>query len=81
MPTMHMHVGSVNVLEGSLQYDDFRDLIASRVHLVPSFRQRLVTVPFGLGRPVWVDDPELISTFICSTSRCLHLAAGLNCAI
>ncbi|MCO5189229.1 MAG: wax ester/triacylglycerol synthase family O-acyltransferase [Anaerolineae bacterium] len=58
MPTMHMHVGSVNVLEGSLQYDDFRDLIASRVHLVPSFRQRLVTVPFGLGRPVWVDDPE-----------------------
>lgn len=57
-PNMHMHVGSVNVVEGSLQFDAFRDLIASRVHLIPSFRQRLVTVPFGLGRPVWVDDPE-----------------------
>ena len=51
MPTMHMHVGSVNVLEGSLQYDDFRDLIASRVHLVPSFRQRLVTGSVWTGPP------------------------------
>jgi WS/DGAT/MGAT family acyltransferase len=24
---------------------------------MPSFRRRLVTVPFGLGHPVWIDDP------------------------
>ena len=32
--------------------------IASRLHLVPRYRQRLAFVPFGQGRPVWVDDPH-----------------------
>ena len=38
---------------------EFRDHIASRLHLVPRFRQKLRFVPFGQGRPVWVDDPHL----------------------
>ena len=29
-----------------------------RLHLVPRFRQKLAFVPFGQGRPVWVDDPH-----------------------
>lgn len=32
--------------------------LASRLARVPRFRQRLVDVPFGLGRPVWADDPS-----------------------
>ena len=32
--------------------------IASRLHLVPRYRQRLAFVPFDQGRPVWVDDPH-----------------------
>src|SRR4051794_5861226 len=28
------------------------------LHLVPRYRQRLAEVPFGQGRPVWVDDPH-----------------------
>ena len=53
-----MHIGGVSVIEGSLEFDTFRELILSRIHLVPSFRQRLVTVPFSLDRPYAVDDPH-----------------------
>ena len=56
----HMHVGSTTLFEGPAPaYEEFRDHIASRLHLVPRFRQKLRFVPFGQGRPVWVDDPNL----------------------
>jgi diacylglycerol O-acyltransferase len=56
----HMHVAEVIVLEGEPpEHGEFRDHIASRLHLVPRFRQKLRLVPFGQGRPVWVDDPHL----------------------
>ena len=54
-----MHVASTTLFEGSVpDYDDFRDHIQSRLHLVPRFRQKLRFVPFGQGRPKWVDDPQ-----------------------
>ena len=31
--------------------------VATRVSLVPRFRQRVEEIPFELGRPMWVDDP------------------------
>ena len=52
-----MHVGSVLVYEGSMNYESFRETMASRVHLVPRLRQRLAMVPFGIGKPYWVEDP------------------------
>jgi len=56
----HMHVASVSVFEGPApSHAEFRDHIASRLHLVPRFRQKLRFVPFDQGRPVWVDDPHL----------------------
>ena len=39
-------------------YDELRELIESRLHRVPRFRQRLADVPLQQGRPVWVDDPH-----------------------
>jgi diacylglycerol O-acyltransferase / wax synthase len=33
-------------------------VIGERLAFVPRLRQRAVTVPFGLQRPVWVDDPH-----------------------
>ena len=33
-------------------------LIAGKLHLIPRYRQRLRSVPFELGRPIWVDDPH-----------------------
>jgi diacylglycerol O-acyltransferase len=56
----HMHVASTIIFEGSPpSHEEFRNHIESRLHLVPRFRQKLRTVPFGQGRPVWVDDPHL----------------------
>ncbi len=55
-----MHVASTIIFEGPAPtHEEFRDHIASRLHLVPRFRQKLRFVPFGQGRPVWVDDPHL----------------------
>ncbi len=56
----HMHVASTTLFEGPAPaYLAFRDHIESRLHLVPRFRQKLRFVPFGQGRPIWVDDPHL----------------------
>jgi diacylglycerol O-acyltransferase / wax synthase len=56
----HMHVASTTLFKGPTpEYEEFRDQIASRLHLVPRFRQKLRFVPLGQGRPVWVDDPHL----------------------
>jgi len=56
----HMHVASVSVFEGEAPtHQEFRDHIASRLHLVPRFRQKLRFVPLSQSRPVWIDDPHL----------------------
>lgn len=58
------HVGSLLLLDpstapgGALSLNDLRAAIEPRLHLAAPFRQRLVTVPLGLGRPYWVDDPD-----------------------
>jgi diacylglycerol O-acyltransferase len=55
----HMHVAGCMVFEGvAPTYDELVEQIVSRLHLVPRYRQRLAFVPFGQGRPVWVDDPH-----------------------
>ena len=56
----HMHVAGVMIFEGSPPpYDDLLEAIERRLGLVPRYRQRLAFVPFGQGRPKWVDDPHL----------------------
>ena len=55
----HMHVAGVSIFEGDPpSYDELLAHIGSRLSLVPRFRQKLRFVPFGQGRPVWVDDPH-----------------------
>lgn len=55
----HMHIGSVAIFEGPPpRYQDLLEHVASRLVLVPRFRQRLVFPPAGLGRPLWADDPS-----------------------
>jgi diacylglycerol O-acyltransferase len=54
-----MHIGSVAIFEGPPpSYGDVVRGIASKLHLVPRYRQKVRMVPFQLGRPVWVDDPH-----------------------
>lgn len=55
----HMHIAGACVFADPPPSDDeLRGLIASKLHLIPRYRQRIRTVPFELGRPVWVDDPD-----------------------
>ena len=57
--TTHMHVGGIAIFEGEPpDYDDVLQMVGDRLQYVPRFRQKLATVPLGLGRPVWVDDPH-----------------------
>lgn len=53
------HVGSLVVVDPPEGWNlaTVRDLVASRLHLAPVLRQRLVTAPLGTSRPWWVDDP------------------------
>ncbi|KRF25445.1 MULTISPECIES: wax ester/triacylglycerol synthase family O-acyltransferase [unclassified Phycicoccus] len=54
-----MHVGGVSVLEGPAPaYGDLVRLLAAKMDQVPRYRQVIRTVPFQLGRPIWVDDPH-----------------------
>jgi diacylglycerol O-acyltransferase / wax synthase len=55
----HMVMGSVAIFEGPPPaYDDVVNMFRAKLPLVPRYRQVVRTVPFGLGRPVWVDDPH-----------------------
>ena len=59
----HMHVGAVTLFEagpltrpdGGIDVDRIRDYVASRLHLIPRYRQCLTAVPLGT-RLVWIDD-------------------------
>jgi diacylglycerol O-acyltransferase len=54
-----LHAASVTVFDGpALTWDELREHVESRLHLVPRFRQRFAEVPLDQGRPVWVDDPH-----------------------
>ena len=55
----HMHIGGIGIFEGpSLPEGVLFDHIASRLQLVPRFRQKLAFPPLNTGRPLWVDDPR-----------------------
>jgi len=55
----HMHVASCMVFDGPPPtHEELVAHVEARLHLVPRYRQRLAFVPFGQGRPVWVDDPH-----------------------
>ena len=53
-----MHGATISSLEGEATFDAIYNHIATRIHLIPRYRQRLMFVPFNLAHPVWVDDPD-----------------------
>lgn len=62
-PTNHMHVAATAVFDpttvpGGYTFEKVRDLVESRLHLLPPFRWRLVEIPFQLHHPLWVEDPD-----------------------
>ena len=62
-PTLHMQVAMTMVFDpstvpGGYSFERMKETIAARIPRAPVFRRRLVEVPFRLGHPVWVDDPD-----------------------
>jgi diacylglycerol O-acyltransferase len=54
-----LHIASLGIFAGPVPgHQEACAAIARKLPLVPRLRQRLVSVPFALGRPVWVDDPD-----------------------
>jgi diacylglycerol O-acyltransferase len=52
-------IASIAVFEGPAPtYDEFYSAIKGRLALVPIYRRKLREVPFRLGPPVWVEDPN-----------------------
>jgi WS/DGAT/MGAT family acyltransferase len=63
-PHAPMHVAGLYIFEGKAERRGrpglngiFHDL-EGRLPLIPRYRQRVVSVPFGLAHPVWADDPD-----------------------
>ena len=64
-PGLYMHVSSTQTFElgpletqgGGVDYARIREFIASVLHRIPRYRQKLAWVPVE-NRPVWIDDPD-----------------------
>jgi diacylglycerol O-acyltransferase / wax synthase len=61
-PSVHQHVGGLAILDpstrpdGTLRLENLVEVISSRLHLAPRFRQKVVFPPLATARPVLVDD-------------------------
>lgn len=57
--TASLAIGSFAVFAGPApSFEQFVRAIEERLPLVPRYRQKLRTTPFGLAAPAWVDDPD-----------------------
>ena len=63
-PEISMAIASIAVFRGPAPtLDELTRAYASRLHLIPRYRQRVIT-PYGdLGPPVWADDPDFDLSF------------------
>jgi diacylglycerol O-acyltransferase len=62
-PEMPMHVGSMAIFrlkdgyEGDF-FEDFKAMIASRLHIAPILKSRLAKTPLDIDHPSWVEDDQ-----------------------
>ncbi len=60
-----MHVGGLGIYDpatapgGKVRFKSVLNFFANRLNLSKVFRRRLVSAPFGLDRPYWVEDGEI----------------------
>jgi WS/DGAT/MGAT family acyltransferase len=62
-PETPMHIASVTIFKPESPQDDlfarFREHMAARLDLLPSYRRRLEPTPLGIDQPAWVIDDKL----------------------
>ncbi len=61
--SMHNHVCGTFVFDPSTMpngynFEIFRQLVTDRLPLLPPFRRRVLSIPFGLHHPIWLEDPD-----------------------
>ncbi len=64
--TTPMHAGGLAIFSpppGGFDHERLVRLIRQRISYVPRYRMRVRDVPFGLARPVWVDDERFDVTY------------------
>ena len=55
----HMHLGAVALFEDPAPAaGELAEVLAGKLALLGRYRQRVRWVPWGLGRPMWVEDPH-----------------------
>lgn len=58
------HIGGVSIYDqstapgGKVRFKQILAMLEDRVHLSPIFRRKLAFVPYNVGRPYWVEDPD-----------------------
>ena len=63
-PTTYGHVSGLAIFDPSTTpgkpagFEDIKQIIEERIHLLPPYRRRLVEVPLGLDHPYWIEDPD-----------------------
>ena len=58
-PNHAMHIGGVSIFAGPPpRFEALEDMVAAKLDAVPRYRQKVSFIPFGLGRPVWIEDPH-----------------------
>jgi len=63
-PRMPMHIAGLAIYDpstaknGTVTFKGILDHIRARMPLVPTYRERMVRVPFDLDHPWWIVDPE-----------------------
>ena len=62
-PTMHLHVCGLVILAPPTTsgdaFDRLRSMLADRLPTIRAVNQKLMSDPVHLGRPFWMDDPDL----------------------
>jgi len=60
----HLHLTALNIYDqstapdGIVRHKDILKYVESRLHTSPIFRQKLVSLPFSIDYPYWVDDDQ-----------------------
>ncbi|HVT77094.1 MAG TPA: wax ester/triacylglycerol synthase family O-acyltransferase, partial [Acidimicrobiales bacterium] len=62
-PSILMHVASTAIFDPTdvpegYSFEKVKAMVENRLPLLPPFRRRLVTIPFGLHHPLWIEDPD-----------------------
>ena len=55
---MPLNVATVAQFEGQIGFEDCIEFVASKLPLIPRYRQRVVMPPFNIGLPCWEYDPH-----------------------